>query len=239
MLIGARLNWLLSHGKGKTWGGKGHKDWGGQKFIQIDISPQEADSNVRIDAPVVGDIGSCVSALLNEMKSGWAKPPAEWLNAISEKKTANVAKMAETLAKNPVADEFPQRAERGARHRQGEPGRDARQRRRQRARLHAQHRRHVQAEEAHRRRHLGHHGRRHGLLRRRRRGHQAAGDRDRGRQRLRLLRHGSRDHLPLQPAGLHRDHEQQRRLQGHRRQSDRAAPMWRPPCSSRARATTS
>src|SRR2546425_4402770 len=36
LLVGARLNWLLSHGKGKTWGGKGHKDWGGQKFIQID-----------------------------------------------------------------------------------------------------------------------------------------------------------------------------------------------------------
>src|SRR6185295_691802 len=52
MLIGARLNWLLSHGKGKTWGGKGSKDWGGQKFIQVDISPQEADSNVRIDAPL-------------------------------------------------------------------------------------------------------------------------------------------------------------------------------------------
>src|SRR5687767_2238866 len=76
MLIGARLNWLLSHGKGKTWGGKGHKDWGGQKFIQVDISPQEADSNVRIDAPVVGDIGSCVSALLSELGKnagpGWA-----------------------------------------------------------------------------------------------------------------------------------------------------------------------
>src|ERR687895_836458 len=28
MLIGARLNWLLSHGKGKTWGGKGHKERG-------------------------------------------------------------------------------------------------------------------------------------------------------------------------------------------------------------------
>ncbi len=39
MLVGARLNWLLSHGKGKTWGGKGAKDWGGQKFIQVDISP--------------------------------------------------------------------------------------------------------------------------------------------------------------------------------------------------------
>ena len=105
MLIGARLNWLLSHGKGKTWGGKSAKDWGGQRFIQIDISPQEADSNVRIDAPVVGDIGSCVSAMLASL-GGWQKPPADWLNAISEKKKANVAKMAETLAKNPTPMNF-------------------------------------------------------------------------------------------------------------------------------------
>src|SRR3954462_10429542 len=93
MLVGARLNWLLSHGKGKTWGGKSHKDWGGQKFIQVDISPQEADSNVRIDAPVVGDIASCISSFLKEVHSGWAKPPADWLNAINEKKSGNVAKM--------------------------------------------------------------------------------------------------------------------------------------------------
>ncbi len=106
LLVGARLNWLLSHGKGKTWGGKGAKDWGGQKFIQIDISPQEADSNVRIDAPLVGDIGSCVSALLEAMKSGWPKPPAEWLQAIAEKKKGNIAKMAETLAKNPTPMNF-------------------------------------------------------------------------------------------------------------------------------------
>jgi oxalyl-CoA decarboxylase len=106
MLIGARLNWLLSHGKGKTWGGKAPKDWGGQKFVQLDISPQEADSNVRIDAPVVGDIGSCVSALLAAMGSNFQKPPAEWLNAIAERKTKNVAKMAETLAKNPSPMNF-------------------------------------------------------------------------------------------------------------------------------------
>jgi oxalyl-CoA decarboxylase len=105
MLIGARLNWLLSHGKGKTWGGKGHKDWGGQKFIQVDISPQEADSNVRIDAPVVGDIGSCASAMLANL-GNWPKPPADWLSAITEKKNANVAKMAETLAKNPTPMNF-------------------------------------------------------------------------------------------------------------------------------------
>jgi oxalyl-CoA decarboxylase len=103
MLIGARLNWLLSHGKCMTWGGKGAKDWGGQKFIQIDISPQEADSNVRIDAPLVGDIGSCVAALL---QNNFSKPPAEWLNAVAEKKKGNIAKMAETLAKNPSPMNF-------------------------------------------------------------------------------------------------------------------------------------
>ncbi len=106
MIIGARLNWLLSHGKGKTWGGKTHKDWGGQKFIQVDISPQEADSNVRIDAPLVGDIGSCVSALLAGIGSGWAKPPVEWTGAIAERKQKNIAKMAETLAKNPSPMNF-------------------------------------------------------------------------------------------------------------------------------------
>src|SRR5690348_13756725 len=55
MLIGARLNWLLSHGKGKTWGEAP------KKFIQIDIEPKEMDSNVEIAAPLVGDIGSCRS----------------------------------------------------------------------------------------------------------------------------------------------------------------------------------
>jgi oxalyl-CoA decarboxylase len=105
MLIGARLNWLLSHGKGKTWGGKGHKDWGGQKFIQVDISPTEADSNVRVDAPVVGDIGSCVTALLAGL-GNWPQPTADWLNAVRERKSANVVKMAETLAKNPSPMNF-------------------------------------------------------------------------------------------------------------------------------------
>src|ERR1700742_2763996 len=66
LLIGARLNWLLSHGKGKTWGEPHSK-----KFVQIDIDPSEMDSNVGIAAPVVGDIGSCVSALLDGMDAKW------------------------------------------------------------------------------------------------------------------------------------------------------------------------
>jgi len=101
MLVGARLNWLLSHGKGKTWGR--------QKFIQIDISPTEADSNVPIDAPVIGDIGSCVSALLDGIKAaggGWPQPSADWLGAISERKGKNIAKMAQTLAGNPTPMNF-------------------------------------------------------------------------------------------------------------------------------------
>ena len=106
LLVGARLNWLLSHGKGKTWGGKSAKEWGGQKFIQVDISPQEADSNVAIDAPVVGDIGSCVAALDAGIGAGWPKPPAEWLAAVGERKAKNVAKMAETLAKDPAPMNF-------------------------------------------------------------------------------------------------------------------------------------
>jgi len=106
MLIGARLNWLLSHGKGKTWGGATPKAWGGQRYVQVDISPQEADSNVRIDAPVVGDIGSCVKALLAGIDASWPKPPADWISAVNDRKNKNVAKMAETLAKNPSPMSF-------------------------------------------------------------------------------------------------------------------------------------
>lgn len=105
LLIGARLNWLLSHGKGKTWGGSSHKDWGGQKFIQIDISPTEADSNVAIDAPLIGDIGSCVAALNAGIGSNWTTQ-ADWVKAVAERKNKNVAKMAETLAKDPKPMNF-------------------------------------------------------------------------------------------------------------------------------------
>jgi oxalyl-CoA decarboxylase len=109
MLVGARLNWLLSHGKGKTWGGKSSKAWGGQKYIQVDISPTEADSNVRVDAPVVGDIGSCIAAMLNGVNAagaGWPKPSGDWLGAIADRKGKNIAKMGETLAKNPTPMNF-------------------------------------------------------------------------------------------------------------------------------------
>jgi len=94
MLIGARLNWLLSHGKGKTWGEAP------KKFVQVDIEPKEMDSNVEIVAPVVGDIGSCVSALLQGMGGNWPAPPADWTGAVAKKREENVAKMAPRLMNN-------------------------------------------------------------------------------------------------------------------------------------------
>ena len=103
MLVGARLNWLLSHGKGKTWGGANADT---RQFIQIDISPTEMDSNVPIAAPLVGDIGSCVAALLAGLGSNWAKPPVDWTQGIAERKDKNMSKMAETLALNPSPMSF-------------------------------------------------------------------------------------------------------------------------------------
>jgi oxalyl-CoA decarboxylase len=101
MLIGARLNWLLSHGKGKTWGEPGSK-----KFIHIDIEPKEMDSNVGIVAPLVGDIGSCVTALLDAMDSKWPAAPADWTGAITTKREENVSKMASRLMKNTAPMDF-------------------------------------------------------------------------------------------------------------------------------------
>src|ERR1700681_171652 len=100
MLIGARLNWLLSHGKGKSWGEAP------KKFIQIDIEPKEMDSNVEIVAPVVGDIGSCVSALLEGIDGKWPAPPADWTGAVKAKKEENIAKMAPRLMKNTAPMDF-------------------------------------------------------------------------------------------------------------------------------------
>ena len=96
MLIGARLNWLLSQGKGKPWGGK-------KQFIQVDIEPREMDSNVEIAAPLVGDIGSCVSAMLEGLKSNSPAAPTDWINAVKTKKDTNIAKMAPRL----MNDNFP------------------------------------------------------------------------------------------------------------------------------------
>jgi oxalyl-CoA decarboxylase len=100
VMIGARINWLLSHGKGKSWGDKP------KRFVQIDIEPKEMDSNVEIAAPVVGDIGSCVQALLDGMGDDWSTPPADWTEAVAQKKNTNIERMAPKLQNNNVPMDY-------------------------------------------------------------------------------------------------------------------------------------
>lgn len=95
IMVGARLNWLLSHGKGRQWG-EPHST----KFVQVDIEPREMDSNVEIAAPVVGDIESSLAAMSAAMGDDWAGPPAEWVDMVRDKRETNVAKMAPTLQNN-------------------------------------------------------------------------------------------------------------------------------------------
>ena len=95
ILVGARLNWLMQHGKGKTWGNEL------KKFVQIDIQANEMDSNQPIAAPVVGDVKSCL-ALVNEALKGAPKAPADWVGALKEKVDTNKGKLATKMAA-PVA----------------------------------------------------------------------------------------------------------------------------------------
>jgi len=99
MLVGARLNWLLSHGKPPTW----NPD---TRFIQVDIAAHEIDSNRPIEAPVVADIKSAMAAFLAAMKPGQVKASATWVGAVAEQKQKNVEKMAARLNADPTPMNF-------------------------------------------------------------------------------------------------------------------------------------
>jgi len=94
MLIGARLNWLLAHGKAPRWSPT-------VRFVQVDIVSTEMDSNRPIAAPVVGDIGSAMIAFLEALKPGQIQASAAWTKAIEERKRYNVERMSARLNANP------------------------------------------------------------------------------------------------------------------------------------------
>ena len=94
MLIGARLNWLLAHGKSPLWSDS-------TQYVQVDISPTEIDSNRPIAAPVVGDIKSVISAFLAALKPNQIQPSAEWLAEIAQRKQKNIERMAARLNADP------------------------------------------------------------------------------------------------------------------------------------------
>jgi oxalyl-CoA decarboxylase len=111
MLIGARLNWLLSHGDAPAWNPDA-------TFIQVDINAAEMDSNQPIAAPLVGDIGSVMESLLergkpglitarNEAGGGLANDGggalAAWRDELAQRAAQNVTKMAGRLEKAATA----------------------------------------------------------------------------------------------------------------------------------------
>ena len=55
---------------------------------------------------MVGDIGSCVAALLEQMGGSWPAPPADWIKAVTAKREENVAKMAPRLMNNNVPMDY-------------------------------------------------------------------------------------------------------------------------------------
>jgi oxalyl-CoA decarboxylase len=90
LLLGARLNWLLSFGRGK-W----NKDI---KFIQFDIEPQEIDRNVPIAAPVVGDLGLSLDALLEALKGKNMSTDPTWVSSLQAETKIKNDKFAKRLS---------------------------------------------------------------------------------------------------------------------------------------------
>ncbi|MFG1418034.1 oxalyl-CoA decarboxylase [Xanthobacter sp. V0B-10] len=99
LLLGARLNWLLGHGKSPEWA----PDF---QLIQVDIHAAEMDSNRAVAAPVVGDILSSVEAMLAGLPAAGVTPQAAWNDAIAAHKAVNREKMEKHLAANPSPMDF-------------------------------------------------------------------------------------------------------------------------------------
>ncbi len=98
MLVGTRLNWLLAHGEPPEWAADA-------TFVQVDIDATELDSNQPITAPLVGDIGSVMTAL-NERVGGKVATPAAWTDELGARTAHNAASMQRRLADDPLPMHF-------------------------------------------------------------------------------------------------------------------------------------
>ena len=90
ILIGARLNWMLSHGAAPTFNPNA-------KFVQLEIEATEFDSNQKIDAPLQGDLNSILAKLVPALEKTGYQTPQAWLDEISAKTAENDAKFAKRV----------------------------------------------------------------------------------------------------------------------------------------------
>ena len=89
MLVGARLNWLLSRGHGK---------WSTSvKFVQLDIDPEEIDCNRPIAAPVIGDLRSSLEAMIAELPKYKMSVDPAWITKLQTETTTKNASFAARL----------------------------------------------------------------------------------------------------------------------------------------------
>ena len=90
LIVGARLNWMLSFGRGK---------WNPDtKFIQLDVEPQEIDVNVPVAAPVVGDICLSLDAILAALEGRKMQADPTWVTSLQAETKVKNEKLAKRLA---------------------------------------------------------------------------------------------------------------------------------------------
>ncbi len=93
VLVGARLNWLLSRGHGK-W----NPD---NKYVQLDIEPTEIDCNVPVAAPVIGDLGASLDMILEALPDYKLSMDPQWVKDL-QAHTADANKwIAQKLSPSP------------------------------------------------------------------------------------------------------------------------------------------
>lgn len=92
IVAGARLNWMLSFGRGK---------WNPAiKFVQLDVEPQEIDVNAPIAAPVVGDMGLALDAILAGLADAKMNADPAWVASLQAEAKAKNVKFAQRLDEN-------------------------------------------------------------------------------------------------------------------------------------------
>ncbi|RKQ86878.1 oxalyl-CoA decarboxylase [Solirubrobacter pauli] len=99
LLVGARLNWLLGHGEPPQWSPD-------VTFIQVDIDAGELDSNQPIAAPLIGDIESVTTALIERAPIHRLAVPPAWRDELHAHRASNVATMQRQLDENPSPMKF-------------------------------------------------------------------------------------------------------------------------------------
>ena len=94
LIVGARLNWMLSFGRGK---------WNPDtKFIQLDVEPQEIDVNVPVAAPVVGDICLSLDAILAALEGRKMQADPTWVTSLQAETKVKNEKFADAATVSPM-----------------------------------------------------------------------------------------------------------------------------------------